>query len=309
MMKVPLKQWDAHAFDANVKSEHTTNNITECFNGWVNKYMGNPAITLLENIRRKLMRRMSKREEGRKWGSKVPPKVAKKMAERQNERRFVNVFCGSPDVYEVKEGQKFWIVDFQTWSCDCGLWEISGIHCKHAMAVITGRRMNSNDFVHKYLTTEAYIKTYSYVIYHIPDETQWPQVQHVEVLPPIEKKLPGRPKKNRKRGADEPRKNTRNSRNRCGNCGELGHNVRSCKAATVTSSNQTKGKGAQSSGGVGNIHGTYLTLSSIVGGTITQSITSNAPLQPNHNAPPIGSSSRSSLGIVAGLDMEWNPVF
>ncbi|TXG47815.1 hypothetical protein EZV62_027109 [Acer yangbiense] len=28
MMKVPLKQWAAHAFDANVKFEHTTNNIT-----------------------------------------------------------------------------------------------------------------------------------------------------------------------------------------------------------------------------------------------------------------------------------------
>ncbi|KAK0595272.1 hypothetical protein LWI29_005157 [Acer saccharum] len=72
------------------------------------------------------------------------------------------------------------------------------------MEVITGRRMNNNDFVHKYLTTEACIKTYSYVIYPIPDETQWPQVQHVEVLLPIEKKLPERPKKNRKRGANEP---------------------------------------------------------------------------------------------------------
>ncbi|KAK3225584.1 hypothetical protein Dsin_005446 [Dipteronia sinensis] len=186
---------------------------------------------------------MNKRlEEGKKWGSKVPPKVAKKMAERQDEGRFVNVFCASPDAYEVREGHKFWIVDFRTWSCDCGLWEISGIPCKHAMAVITGRRMNNNDFVHKYLTTEAYLKTYSYVIYPIPDKTQWPQVQHVEVLPPIEKKLSGRPKKKKKRGADEPRKNTRNSGNRCGNCGELGHNVRSCKVATITSSNKTKGK-------------------------------------------------------------------
>ncbi|KAI9181848.1 hypothetical protein LWI28_019263 [Acer negundo] len=115
---------------------------------------------------------MNKRlEEGRKWESKLPPKVAKTMVERQDEGSFVNVFCASPYVYEVREGQNFWIVDFRTWNCDCGLWEISGIPCKHAMAVIIGRRMNSNDFVHKYLTTEAYIKTYSYVIYPIPDET------------------------------------------------------------------------------------------------------------------------------------------
>ncbi|KAI9194211.1 hypothetical protein LWI28_003992 [Acer negundo] len=117
------------------------------------------------------------------------------MAERQDEKRFVNVFCASPNVYEIREDQNFWIIDFWTWSCDSELWEINDIPCKHAMVVITRRRMNNNEFVHKYLTTEAYIKTYSYVIYSILNETQWPQVQHVEVLPPIEKKLQGRQKK------------------------------------------------------------------------------------------------------------------
>ncbi|KAK1556296.1 hypothetical protein Q3G72_002204 [Acer saccharum] len=52
--------------------------------------------------------------------------------------------------------------------------EISGIPCKHVMAVITEMRIYNNDFVHKYLTTEVYIKIYLYVIYPIPDETQWP---------------------------------------------------------------------------------------------------------------------------------------
>ncbi|KAK4847943.1 hypothetical protein QYF36_007415 [Acer negundo] len=50
----------------------------------------------------------------------------------------------------------------------------------------------------------------------------------------------------------------------------------------------------------------------IVGETITQPITSNAPLQSSHNAPQIEISSRSNLGTnstVAGLDMEWNHVF
>ncbi|KAK3223249.1 hypothetical protein Dsin_010274 [Dipteronia sinensis] len=82
-------------------------------------------------------------------------KSCKIVAERHDEERFVNVFCASLDVYEVREGQKFWIVDFWTWSYDCGLWEISSIPCKHVIAVITGRKMNNNDFVHKYLTTET----------------------------------------------------------------------------------------------------------------------------------------------------------
>ncbi|TXG61099.1 hypothetical protein EZV62_012462 [Acer yangbiense] len=56
MMNIPLKHWALYAFDAYVKSEHTTNNITESFNGWIDNYRELPTLSMMESIRRKLMK-------------------------------------------------------------------------------------------------------------------------------------------------------------------------------------------------------------------------------------------------------------
>ncbi|KAK1578685.1 hypothetical protein Q3G72_032335 [Acer saccharum] len=143
---------------------------------WVDELRSLPALHLLESIRRKLMKRANKRlEAAKKWNGNVPPAVCKKLAKMQDE----------------------------------GLWQVSGIPCKHAMAMITTKRLNSHDFVHKYLNKEYYLKTYSHVINPIPKETLWPKIEHIKVLPLMKKKMPRRPKKNRKRSKDEPAKHKR----------------------------------------------------------------------------------------------------
>ncbi|KAI9185113.1 hypothetical protein LWI28_004239 [Acer negundo] len=38
VMKIDAKHWSRHAFDEHVKSDHVTNNITENFNGWIDKF-------------------------------------------------------------------------------------------------------------------------------------------------------------------------------------------------------------------------------------------------------------------------------
>ncbi|KAK2638316.1 hypothetical protein Ddye_026111 [Dipteronia dyeriana] len=168
IMQIQLKHRCVHAYDTHVKSEHTTNNITESFNSWVDKYRGYPALMLLESLRRKMMKRMYKRlEDARKWSSNLPPPVAKKLVERQDEGRFMTVLCASDTKYEVKEESKYFIINLITRSCDCGLWEVSGIPCKHAMAVITAKRLSAEDYIDAYLTKAAYLKNYSYVIHPI----------------------------------------------------------------------------------------------------------------------------------------------
>ncbi|KAI9161704.1 hypothetical protein LWI28_019951 [Acer negundo] len=86
MMGIPLQHWALHAFDYHVKSEHTTNNLSECFNGWVGKYRAQPTLSLIESIKRKVTRRMNKRlEDARNWSFVLPPLVNKKLAKRQDE--------------------------------------------------------------------------------------------------------------------------------------------------------------------------------------------------------------------------------
>ncbi|TXG61100.1 hypothetical protein EZV62_012463 [Acer yangbiense] len=164
-----------------------------------------------------------------KWPTNLPPLVYKKLGERQDEARFVTVLCASDHEYEVKDEIKYFIVNLLTQSYDCGLWELSGIPCKHALAIIAVKRSHGEDFMHQYLTKEAYLKTYKNVIHPIPDEAHWPHIQHNKVLPPMQKRMPGRLKKIRKRGPEEPPKQKRSGGVKCRGCGQWGHNIRTCK--------------------------------------------------------------------------------
>ncbi|KAL0307661.1 UNVERIFIED_CONTAM: hypothetical protein Sangu_3017100 [Sesamum angustifolium] len=84
------------------------------------------------------------------------------------------------------------------------------------------------------------MKAYSYCIHPVPDPTFWPQDLEVEptnLLPPIVRRMPGRPKKNRRKEPGEaPNVVRRSNMVRCKVCNDLGHNKRTCPV------NQYKGK-------------------------------------------------------------------
>ncbi|KAL5760978.1 hypothetical protein ACOSQ2_019816 [Xanthoceras sorbifolium] len=154
MSRIPVRHWSRHAFDAHVKSDHVTKNISECFNSCIDRFRGQPALTLLENLRKSFMKRFHIRhEEAKKWRTETPPDAG----------RFVQVMCASQASYEVKEGNKYYIFKLDLKTCDC------------------------------------------------------------------KKNMPGRPRKNRKRGLDEQAKSKRSTGAKYGACGVFGHNVRTCK--------------------------------------------------------------------------------
>ncbi|TXG69639.1 hypothetical protein EZV62_004574 [Acer yangbiense] len=63
MMEYDPKHWSRHAFDPYICTDHVTNNITKCWNGVINKFRRQPALTMLESIRRKLMKKLEKEEQ------------------------------------------------------------------------------------------------------------------------------------------------------------------------------------------------------------------------------------------------------
>jgi hypothetical protein len=70
------------------------------------------------------------------------------------------------------------------------------------------------------------------MIYLVPSEDQWLRTGQDEVDPPTVRATPGRPKKVRRRGSDEPR-NPHCMRKggvtmRCSKCRAAGHNARTC---------------------------------------------------------------------------------
>ena len=90
-----------------------------------------------------------------------------------------------------------------------------------------------------YFSKATYIRAYSDLIHPIPDVSLWPplEVTPSSVLPPPLRRLPGRPRKNRRREADEgaPSSQTRRSSTlRCALCKQYGHNKRTCQRGPVT---------------------------------------------------------------------------
>ncbi|KAL3533502.1 hypothetical protein ACH5RR_007023, partial [Cinchona calisaya] len=119
----------------------------------------------------------------------------------------------SENMFELGESEKTYIVNLGGKTCDCGAFQITGLPCKHATLGIVYKRE--------------------------PLEAYWTSSTTTE-------KSPGRPRRNRKREADEatPSQSRRSTTFKCGNCGGFGHNKRTCQRAPV---NAEKGSTSSSS--------------------------------------------------------------
>ena len=140
------------------------------------------------------------------------------------------------------------MVNLQDRTCNCRAWAISGIPCMHAMAAISYQRDDLEKYCHQFLTTEAYLRTYSENINPMPDEVTWPVVEHDPILPPLITRMPGRPKKNRRREPNEPPPTSQSKRSttlRCCICKDFGHNKRTCPRYSFGPSGSSNERGTR----------------------------------------------------------------
>ncbi|TXG69661.1 hypothetical protein EZV62_004596 [Acer yangbiense] len=230
LSNISVETWAVHAFDNVCKSEHNTNNVVEAFNGWMNKHRTLPMLTMMERVRRKFMKRIQDRYEAvMLWESNIPPMINRKLQKAQQKGRYLDPLRCGEDEFEVVDGNRRFVVELDKRTYQCGRWVISSVPFMHAMACITKKRDNVEDYVDDYLKKPAYLRTYSNNFHAIPDENLWPNGNFKTILPPIKKRGVGRPKLSRKRGSTEPNKVQRSVGFRCGICKEVGHNSRTCK--------------------------------------------------------------------------------
>ncbi|XP_056695452.1 uncharacterized protein [Spinacia oleracea] len=164
--------------------------------------------------------------------------------------RFCSVTVAGGGEYEVKEGAVKYPIKFDARTCGCGVWQISGIPCRHGLRVIYHQRLEATDFVSHYFKGQAYKLTYSEHIHPMPDPTQWPSFDLPIILPPPMKRASGRPPNLRKRGKHDPKRGKRNSTVRCGKCKEVGHNARTCRGGATAK--QKKAAAAAAAGAFGS---------------------------------------------------------
>ncbi|KAH1089717.1 hypothetical protein J1N35_016974 [Gossypium stocksii] len=113
-------------------------------------------------------------------------------------------------------------------------WDLTGIPCIHALAVIHVKDELPESYVQTWYTKQTQQQIYSNFVSPVRGPKQWAYVSNMlPILPPLLKRPPGRPTKVRRKELDEPQTTERLSKRgvemRCSKCKRIGHNKRSCK--------------------------------------------------------------------------------
>ena len=96
---------------------------------------------------------------------------------------------------QVKQGARVVTVDLLNKTCDCRVFQLTGIPCSHAIAAIHDSRQQPIHFVSDYFKRDRYLKSYSQPLEAIKGEEYWELKTTDPLLPPdILKQLRGRPK-------------------------------------------------------------------------------------------------------------------
>ncbi|KAH0776309.1 hypothetical protein KY290_007720 [Solanum tuberosum] len=207
-----------------------TSDIVECINGCLVEAQQLPVLDFLEearilfdswNCKNREIASYRKETLGRKFEEIliINVSICAKM----------KVVAFSEFIFSVYEGGIRYIVCLERKNCSCGRFQYDEIPCAHAMAVFKKKYIKDvHPYCSDYHKPDALANTYAVSMESMPDKSDWTVPESVleeVVLPPRYKKMPGRPRKKRKKNADE--KLTANT-NCCGQYGQEGHNRRTC---------------------------------------------------------------------------------
>ncbi|XP_039118187.1 uncharacterized protein LOC120254107 [Dioscorea cayenensis subsp. rotundata] len=241
LKKWPISGWCQAFFNDFVKCEVINNNMCETFNGVILESRSKSIISMLEDIRQYVMTRIAiKREYTKKWrcdcGPSIIPKIEK---ERQKSAKWQVEWNGgaSHEVYwdnlilNEREGYVVLLADEM---CSCGKWQKSSIPCQHSLATIAFVGADPLNYVSDWLKKDRYLKAYSFVLNPVRGRSFWPISVEGSLLPPMARRMPGRPVKKRKRKPLESKSKSKTKLSREGRafkysiCHVEGHNKLSC---------------------------------------------------------------------------------
>nr|KAJ0210519.1 hypothetical protein LSAT_V11C400167440 [Lactuca sativa] len=147
--------------------------------------------------------------------------------------RFWLIIHSQQHVFEARRGCDSYMVDLDGRHCTCKLCDLAGIPCVHAIATINYIHQTPDEYIDDMLSKEQFLKCYSANISPVNGSNLWPQTEYIKPLPPVSRRMHGRPKVNRRRHVTENDGRVHSPRTvRCGKCFEYGHNQKGCKNAT-----------------------------------------------------------------------------
>ncbi|XP_020961057.1 uncharacterized protein LOC110263674 [Arachis ipaensis] len=175
------------------------NNMPESFNSAIVDAREKPIVTMLEEIRVKLMTRWAEnRKLAQNYSGTILPKIRIRLEKRSR------------------------------------MWQMSGIPCVHAISCIKFKGLELEPFVDGCYKKEAYSRCYESVIHPLNGPDLWERTAHPDVMPPPYRRPSRRPVKKRRSAAGDEEQSSRThlsrkgKKQRCSICGSVGHNKSRC---------------------------------------------------------------------------------
>ncbi|XP_044508929.1 uncharacterized protein LOC123227870 [Mangifera indica] len=144
----------------------------------------------------------------REWVTPLPPLLLAKLNKNIKSARNVRILHASLMEFEVIDMSVLpsgtYTLDLQKRSCDCGIWQISGVPCQHIVCFILHMNFSLFElFVDEKLRILAYMTTYSGIIHPVSDKRNWPAPSESKLLLPHKQPTCGKARKMRRRDPDE----------------------------------------------------------------------------------------------------------
>ncbi|XP_075101643.1 uncharacterized protein LOC142177079 [Nicotiana tabacum] len=194
-------------FREDSKCDVIENNMCETFNSWIVGPRHKSIITMLEEIRHKIMNRTIKmRKFVETWVTDIAPMARMILEENKALPRRCKVMWNAEHGFEVDEGVYRFIVDFSIMTCTCRSWMLRGIPCQHTVCAFYDIEMDPEDYVSHWYRKETFLKAYQHFIQPISNMKMWPDSSNPCIEPPKPKPMPGRPKRCKRKAKDKPRK-------------------------------------------------------------------------------------------------------
>lgn len=228
ILEIPKEKW-ANAYFRGNRYDVLLTNKCALVNSFLKDATALPIYSLIERTRKKTAELFCKRgKEGKLWTTPLTQYAEEHISKARETGQQYLVSQASLGDFQVNSSLYQDHVRLRDGACSCGLFQLMGLPCDHAMAAIDFERYDPYSFCQKGYLAKLYLETYEEVICPTLERSQWQNREHPVpvILPPKIRRRVGRPKSinaDIKTPIDKPRV--------CGACGEVGHNKRACKNA------------------------------------------------------------------------------
>ncbi|XP_056158389.1 uncharacterized protein LOC130134754 [Syzygium oleosum] len=193
LMRIAPKYWCKAHFKTICKSDIVDNNLSEAFNGSILEARHMSIISMLEDIREKIVTRMrEKRDACQRWKRDIAPRILEKIEGNKKESAFCHVLWNGEDGFEVRHRNDKFVVDIKNNSCSCRAWDLSGILCPHAICVILFKGEEVETFVAHRYKKDTYLKTYIYYLEVMNGDNLWPSNDREPLVAPMPRVMPAK---------------------------------------------------------------------------------------------------------------------